>query len=107
MNSLGPSKLQHFAGVLLCKWFEGILVELSLFDEEMWHKMKQMQKLSNETLQGEDVDLFCTRMVEAPFAIAQYKVDKMLGRVDPVSIYVEMKLFIYDAHDTSILTLIR
>ena len=63
LNNTGVNELQHFADVLLCKWFEGLYVDLSYFNDDLWHKMEQMQTLGNESLQGQDLDLFLTKML--------------------------------------------
>ena len=87
MVNVGPNELQHFADVLLCKVFENLEVDLSLFDDDLWHKMEQMQTLGNESLQGEDMNLFNTRMILAPLEILNYKVDRLIGRVEPIPVY--------------------
>ena len=78
-----------------------------MFDDELWHKMEQMQTLGNESLQGEDLDLFCTKMMRHPLQVMRYKVDRMLGKVESVPAFDQLKIFIHDAHDTSMLLLLR
>ena len=37
----------------------------------------------------------------------RYKVDRKLGRTDPIPAFDNLKLFIHDAHDTSMLLFLR
>ena len=66
-----------------------------------------MQTLGNETLQGEDLDLFCTKMLRDPLDLMRYKVDRKLGKTGPIAAYDQLKLFIHDAHDTTMLLFLR
>ena len=78
------------------------------FTEETWHIMNQLQAIRlGESLQGQDLNLYMTKLVQAPMSILRYKVDRKLNKVDPISVYDELKMFTYDSHDTQAVNLLR
>ena len=78
------------------------------FTEETWHTMNQLQAIRlGESLRGEDRNLYMTKLLEAPMSVLKYKVERMLGKVDPMPIYDHLKMFTYDSHDTQAVILLR
>ena len=48
------------------------------------------------------VALYGYLISEAPLIVLQYKVDRMLGRVESNTVYDQLKLFIHEAHEGNI-----
>ena len=44
--------------------------------------------------------LYCTKMIEIPLSVLKYKVERMLGRKDPIVAYDQLEMFTYDGHET-------
>ena len=55
----------------------------------------------------QDLALFMTKLVQVPMTILTYKVDRLLGRVNEISMFEELKVFIYDGHDAETVPLLR
>ena len=78
------------------------------FTDETWHMMHQLQAIRlGESLKGEDLNLYMTKLTQHPLSILSYKVDRMLGRVQSHPASDQVKMFTYDGHDTQAVNLLR
>ena len=84
--------VQLLADSLICMQFEGHSLNYGAFDDETWHTLRQMQVLGNTTLKGQDCALYSAKLVEYPMDIIKYKVARLLGRVEPIPVYDQLKL---------------
>lgn len=44
-------------------------LDFSLIDEQAWRVMLKLQALGSSTLRGEEIDLYCTKMLLAPLQV--------------------------------------
>lgn len=61
-----------------------------------------------EALQGQHLDLYMTKLLDAPLRVMKYKVDSLLGRdTSQIPVLNQLKMFTYDSHDTQAVILLR
>ena len=99
--------LYEFSDVVICKQFEGHDMDWR-FTPETAHLMHIISAVSlAHSFSDEDRTLYVTKIVERPLKVMQYKVERMLGQADRVPALDQIKLFVYDGHDTQAVNLLK
>ena len=101
MARAGFNELEDYTDVLTCKEFEGLKMEPWLFTDEAWEEMHLLQAIKLGSLEWNELSWLCSKLMDRPFQAIDYKVKRLIGEItEPVEVYEQMKLMIYDGHDS-------
>ena len=96
--SVGYGAMFQYSTIIVYKKTEGQLTYE--FTEEQWQKLLSLQSIFFSIDLGEKNALYGSKVLDQPLAALNYKVLRMLDSTEEVSKLDQIKLFMYDGHES-------